>query len=97
MKPGITSGRKISREHQTVIDKAVPIIQALKSEIYIDRIVIGKIKNVNSRVKKLLSMNTGTSVKMTVKSHGEIQEFFVIGPDLNRIEKKVNAMAKLWR
>ena len=97
MKPGITSGKKISNSHQTIIDKAVPVLKELKEEIFIDKIVIGKIKNVNSRFKKLLAENTGTSIKMTVKSHGEVQEFFVIGTDLKRIEKRVERLSKTWR
>lgn len=97
MKPGITSGKKISNSHQTIIDKAVPVLKELKNESFVEKIVIGKIKNVNSRFKKLISENTGTSIRMTVKSHGEVQEFFVIGSDLNRIERKVMTLSKAWR
>lgn len=97
MKSGITAGGKISDSHQTIITHAIPVIKELKKEDYVDRIVIGKILNTPSRVKKLIGKNTGTSIRLTVKSRGELQEFYLIGSNLNRIEKKIEHMSKMWR
>lgn len=92
MKKGITDTKKISDSHQSVINAAIPIIQELKKENYIDKIVIGKIRNVSSKIVKLISLKTNTSVRLTVKSRGEIQEFYIIGSNLDRIDKKVQRM-----
>lgn len=89
MKRKITSGTKFSDSHQTIIKKAVPVISELKKSEHISKIVIGKIKNTRSRVPKLLTSVTGTSVRLTVKSQGELQEFYLIGSNLNTINKQV--------
>lgn len=97
MKKGITASRKISDSHQSVIENAIPVILELKKEDYVDKIVIGKIRNVSSRHPKLISVSTGTSIRLTVKARGEIQEFYVIGSNLNRIDRKLKEMSVTWR
>lgn len=97
MKAGITSGNKISDSHQTIITHAIPVIKELKETSFVDKIVIGKILNVPSKVKKLIGSNTGTSIRLTVKGRGELQEFYVIGSNLTAIEKKIKRMSTVWR
>lgn len=97
MKKGITAGEKISDSHQSIIENAIPVIRELKKEDYVDKIVIGKIRNVSSRHPKLITALTGTSIRLTVKARGEIQEFYVIGSNLNRIDRKLKEMSVTWR
>ena len=96
-KKGITSGNLLSDSHQSVLKAAYPVLEELKQQDYISKIVVGKIRNVPSRVPKLLAQCTGTSVRLTVKARGEIQEFYVIGSNLSRIERKVKSMSQHWR
>lgn len=79
MKKGITSGRLFSDSHQTIIRQAVPVLAKLKKSNTVKKIVVGKIKNTRSKVPKLVTEVSHNSIRLTVKSHGEIQEFFLLG------------------
>lgn len=93
MKKGITSKSKISDSHQTIIKKAVPVILQLKKSECVNKIVVGYIKNTRSRVSKILTNVNKTSVRMVVKSHGEMQEFYLIGSNLNNIDKQIKQIS----
>lgn len=89
MKKDITSTSKISNSHQTVIKRAVPLIKQLKKSEHVNKIVIGYIKNTRSKVAKVLTDVNKTSVRMVVKSHGELQEFYLIGGDPKTINQQI--------
>ena len=97
MRKSITSGVKVSNSHQSIIVDAIPILRKLKEEDYIEKIVIGKIKRVSSKKEKLLQEDTGTSIRLVVKGKGEIQEFYTIGSNLGRINRRIKQMASQWR
>lgn len=97
MQPGITSSRKISNSHQTVIESAIPLLKTLKKRDCIEKIVIGKVMQKSSKEKRVIASDTGTSIRLIVKGRGELQEFYLIGNNLKHIKNSIRDVTDIWR
>lgn len=95
MKKGISKG--LSDSHQSIIKEARPFIVKLKQESCVSKIIVGIIRNTPSKNKKIVSTRTRTSIRMVVKSKGEIQEFFVIGSKLNEVNKVIDKVTSGYK
>jgi len=71
------SGKKISRRHTTVIESAQPIVDRLKKEIHVTKIVLGPIKSVRSGLQRVKITEVQTGLKIVVRGTASIQTLFV--------------------
>ena len=78
---GVLRGPKIGGDHQTMIEAAVPLIQAAKDLPEVTKIVIGEIRPLHSGEPRLKYTPVPAGLKLAIRGANAIQTVYVYTTD----------------
>jgi len=74
---GLLKGSKVTRSHTTVIEAAIPAVNAAKESAHVSKIVIGIIKATKTGQPHIKFTPIQAGLRMQVRGNSAVQIFFV--------------------
>lgn len=74
---GLLKGSKVTRSHTTVIEAAIPAVNAAKESAHVSKIVIGIIKATKTGQPHIKFTPIQAGLRMQVRGNSAVQLFFV--------------------
>jgi hypothetical protein len=74
---GLLKGSKVTRSHTTVIEAAIPAVNAAKESPHVSKIVIGIIKPAKNGQPHIKFTPIQAGLRMQVRGNSAVQIFFV--------------------
>ena len=90
---GLLRGSKLTRSHTTVIEAAIPAVQAAKECAHVSKIVIGAIEPTKHGSPHLKFTPVQAGLRMRVRGNTAVQTFFVY---TDRPEDVIREITAKW-
>ncbi len=84
-------GPKVTTNHQTVIDGAVPVLQAIKNLDSVNKVVIGPIEPNRSASPRLKLRPIPAGLFLKVQSRESLQQFYIYTSDPETVKSFLNS------
>jgi len=84
-------GSKITRSHTTVIEAAIPAVDAAKASAHVSKIVIGIIKPTKSGQPHIKFTPIQAGLRMQVRGNTAVQIFYVYTDRPDEVEREIEA------
>lgn len=92
IKRGLLRGSKFSDSHSTVIKAAIPIVEAVKRDANIRKIVLGPIVWIGSGARRITFTPIRAGLRMVVRGSALQQTFFVYTGDPRGVEQRLHGI-----